>query len=87
MLEPYDGKLSRTVLRGTGGRKTPRSTRYGLKEDALPLFKLIAFTATLLCCSACVPYPHMEAVSPAIWGLVTESGEPVSGYVLFRTAG
>jgi len=28
MLEPYDGKLSRTVLRGTGGRKAPWSTRY-----------------------------------------------------------
>ena len=27
MLEPYDGKLSRTVLRGTGGRKAPWSTR------------------------------------------------------------
>ncbi len=23
MLEPYDGKLSRTVLRGEGGRKAP----------------------------------------------------------------
>ena len=29
MLEPYDGKLSRTVLRGTGGRKAPWSTRSG----------------------------------------------------------
>ena len=27
MLEPYDGKLSRTVLRGTRGRKAPWSTR------------------------------------------------------------
>ncbi len=25
MLEPYDGKLSRTVLRGAGGRKAPLS--------------------------------------------------------------
>ena len=60
---------------------------YGLKEDELPVFRLIAFTSTVLCCSACVPCPHMEAVSPAIWGLVTEGGEPVSDYVLFRTAG
>jgi len=24
MLEPYEGKLSRTVLRGRGGRKAPK---------------------------------------------------------------
>jgi len=28
MLEPYDGKLSRTVLRGAWGRKTLGPTRY-----------------------------------------------------------
>ena len=28
-LSRNDGKLSRTVLRGTGGRKAPWSTRYG----------------------------------------------------------
>ena len=28
MLEPYDGKLSRTVLRGAWGRKTLGPTRF-----------------------------------------------------------
>ena len=32
MLEPYDGKLSRTVLRGTRGRKTLWSTRCVRKD-------------------------------------------------------
>ena len=32
MLEPYDGKLSRTVLRGAWGRKALGPTRFAIRS-------------------------------------------------------
>jgi len=37
MLEPYDGKLSRTVLRGAWGRKTLGPTRSGREKTKAEL--------------------------------------------------
>ena len=36
MLEPYDGKLSRTVLRGVGSRETPRLPGVKTREVVAP---------------------------------------------------
>ncbi len=35
MLEPYDRKLSRTVLRGAGGREAPRPTRFATRSRVI----------------------------------------------------
>jgi hypothetical protein len=44
MLEPYDGKLSRTVLRGAWGRKTLGPTRSTACHSYLSPFTLYELT-------------------------------------------